>query len=220
MAPSSELAEMLQKRRSKGEAVYESHTYRGEPLGKDGNADAPGTTNRPDSDVLGSENSLEGIPPWLAAAADYGVLFYDPDGREIEVPSSQVPDFKACLEKFRDFERTWKSSQEAVKANAEAKATAAATTKTTAAAQPTSSPTPSEAVATTMVTAGAATGSSDGTDPAEGGAEADDQQEPVPLNKEDLKTLVQKHYFDLVRQGYEPNEAAAKALTEAVSRRM
>jgi len=54
------------------------------------------------------ETSEATNPPWLAAALESGVIFYDPEGKEVVVPSSQVGAFKAGLDSVSGFEQSTK----------------------------------------------------------------------------------------------------------------
>eukprot|EP00931_Biecheleriopsis_adriatica_P030915 TRINITY_DN18166_c0_g2_i1.p1 TRINITY_DN18166_c0_g2~~TRINITY_DN18166_c0_g2_i1.p1 ORF type:complete len:240 (-),score=67.03 TRINITY_DN18166_c0_g2_i1:55-774(-) len=130
-------------------------------------------------------------PPWLAAAAESGVVFYDPEGREIEVPVSKVPAFNEGLDKVRDFENSWHMSKDAPDVRPATSSTRPATETSVPACRGSQCEAPK-------------------VEPEVAGKEEAAQ-------RDDLKAFVQKRYFALLREGLEPNEAAAQAIIQARS---
>lgn len=206
--PSSELQRLLAKRRAAAEDVCESGAIPAAVEGQEHAANSappwlaaaaamgvefsnPSASSGP----LSSSKPSAPNPPWLAAATEAGVVFYDPEGREIEVPVSKVPAFNEALDQVRDFERTF-----------EADDVVAAPEGATACSQ--------LEVAHGYVQAAplkshSCTGSEQPDAARPSGSEAEASQ------RQDLKDFVQKLYFALLREGLEPNEAAAQAILQA-----
>lgn len=205
--PSSELQRVLAKRRAAAEDVFESgatiassaerpeHAADSAPPWLDAAAAMGIEFSKSGGAPQGYSTSAAPTPPWLAVAAEAGVVFYDPEGREIEVPVSKVPAFNEGLDKVRDFERTFETDD------------------VVAAKEATSSECSSQSGGVhgdvqVSPHAGAASGT-DGAQSSSSKAEA--------AQKQDLKEIVQKLYFALLREGLEPNEAAAQAILQARS---
>lgn len=133
-----------------------------------------------------------GLPPWFDAAVERGVTFYDPEGREVVVPSHKVPAFKAALETVIEFEP-----------------------------EPCKGPLPAvpASVAATAGTVADAPSSATGSSPrgAAASSQAQNGEEDAETLRRELKANLQKRYFALLRSGLEPNEAAAQAILEAGS---
>jgi len=129
-------------------------------------------------------------PPWLQAAVEQGlgegVVFYDPEGREIEVPASKVPAFTEGLDKVRAFEQSWSNE---------------------------SAPGSSQLLESSLPGYPSASlpHAADKEMTKAGGEEPSRNSQ----RRVDLKAYVQKMYFALLREGLEPNEAAALAIRQA-----
>lgn len=106
-----------------------------------------------------------------------GVVFYDPEGKEVVVPSSKVGAFKAALEAVNEFE-------------------------------------PESCRVEAASSAGCAIDSNGPADDGCQNAEAVGNEDTEVLRQE-VKTNLQKRYFALLHAGFEPNEAAARAILEA-----
>jgi len=212
----NELQQALAKRRSRGEDVFESSVAQSSA---DAVAHALASQSRnPDLDEppwlegavfvdLNADSSVsadtvgescDGLPPWFNAAVESGVVFYDPEGQEVVVPSSKVGAFKAALETVIEFEP-----------------------------EPCTGPLPSVAPATdtAAATTGSGVGSADsdtggqGVDAGAGTASessgvAASANEAAEARRLELKANLQKRYFALLRSGLEPNDAAARAILE------
>jgi len=134
--------------------------------------------------------SFDGLPPWFNAALDSGVVFYDPEGKEVVVPSDKVGAFKAALETVNEFEpEPCKGSLPSVAPAADA------------------------AAAPAKASDSEACGGRQAAAEASGAAAA--SNEDAESRRLDLKVNLQKRYFALLRSGLEPNDAAARAILEA-----
>jgi len=168
-------------------------------------AQAEGIVFRPPAaDVA---QASDGNPPWLQAAADTGVVFYDPEGFEVVVPSGQVVAFKAGLESVRDFERSWvrrcNTDEAAGAPNCESQVACAAEDLEDGTR---------EEVPVEKDDALQPLGVDGGS---QGVRSADAREIDEASQRQDLKSVVQRRYFALLRDGLEPNEAAVRAILEA-----
>jgi len=205
----NELQQALAKRRNCAEDVFESSAVQSsadagahasvdseEPPWLEGavfvelNADAAVSVDN----TVGE--SCDGLPPWFNFAVESGVVYYDPEGQEVVVPSSKVGAFKAALETVIEFEP--EPCTGALSSVVPASDTAAA---------PTSASSDSDAGAQGR-DAGAATAS-------ESSGAAAAAKEVAEARRLELKVNLQKRYFALLRSGLEPNDAAARAILEA-----
>lgn len=133
--------------------------------------------------VTGAVGELaDANPPWLAAAVESGVIFYDPEGKEVVVPSSKVVAFKAALDSVCDFEQSMTAETNASRADEKS------------AREETRTP------------------SQDGVDT---GDKKSSSCSYEAGQRQTLKSVVQKRYFALLRDGVDPNEAAVQAIREA-----
>eukprot|EP00930_Biecheleria_cincta_P008456 TRINITY_DN109905_c0_g1_i1.p1 TRINITY_DN109905_c0_g1~~TRINITY_DN109905_c0_g1_i1.p1 ORF type:complete len:277 (-),score=64.20 TRINITY_DN109905_c0_g1_i1:79-840(-) len=207
--PSSELQRFLAKRRAAAEEVFESSVTPATAERQEHAADASPPwlaaaaamgVEFSNPSCSGSQGSLKPSapgPPWLAAATEAGVVFYDPEGREIEVPVSKVRAFNEALDKVRDFERTFETDD-----------VVAAPEAAPACSQP-------EVAHGYVQAAPLKSHSSAGPKQPDGAQPSDSEADAV--QRQDLKDFVQKLYFALLRDGLEPNEAAAQAILQARS---
>ncbi|CAK0898758.1 unnamed protein product [Prorocentrum cordatum] len=136
------------------------------------------------------------VPPWLEAAVEGGIVFYDPDGNEVVVPSDQVGAFQQGLESVREFEHSL-ASQDAASGQVITVPDSAQRPRT-----PEARPGAAPAANGCASRAGCA--------PAAVAASAEEE-----AARQNLKFAVQKRYFALLRCGVDPNEAAVRAVLEA-----
>jgi hypothetical protein len=134
--------------------------------------------------------SEEGLPPWFDAAVENGIVFYDPEGKEVVVPSSKVPAFKAALETVIEFEPVSASPA------AEAEGTLSNVGRQ---------------ACTDRCSRGDTVGQEGYPNEPPSAAASSEEAES---KRQEIKTNLQKRYFDLLRSGLEPNEAAARAILE------
>eukprot|EP00445_Apocalathium_hangoei_P001166 CAMPEP_0203859862 /NCGR_PEP_ID=MMETSP0359-20131031/12082_1 /ASSEMBLY_ACC=CAM_ASM_000338 /TAXON_ID=268821 /ORGANISM="Scrippsiella Hangoei, Strain SHTV-5" /LENGTH=296 /DNA_ID=CAMNT_0050776849 /DNA_START=46 /DNA_END=936 /DNA_ORIENTATION=- len=249
--PGSELEERLRRRREVGEQVFESSAA---PATADATASRGAHSDRAAAHNSNfttpvcnppwmaaaaaaeeGSNASGGLPPWLAAAADCGVIFFDPEGREIEVPSSQVPAFKANLEKIQSFERDWaagrrgaQTPRRGAEAVPSAEGSSVGLDEAEAPREANEKQPQRPATSSSGGAGGAAAADASASSAAAAAAAAQQQQQrqqqqqqqqqqQEQAQRHDMKMFVQKRYFALLREGLEPNEAAARAIREVAT---
>jgi len=127
-----------------------------------------------------------------------GVVFYDPEGQEVVVPSSKVGAFKAALETVIEFEpEPCKGALSKLAPNPDASAAAEST---------------AGGAGVSSASEGCAQGVHGGAGAPHGTTMPSEDAESL---RRELKANLQKRYFALLRSGLEPNEAAARAILEA-----
>jgi len=211
----SELEKAFAKRRGRTEQVSESSAT--VPLPHASSAHSPDTTAAVEElppwleginfSTPGAEPSAQQLPPWLQAAVECGVTFYDPDGNKVVVPSNKVGEFKTGLETVRNFERSWSGAAEANDACAPAHV-------------PNQVETPAKFSTKDETHAPATPGNKSVntaamTDDEVQELQQQQQQQLQQGQRQVLKNAVQTRYFSLLRDGVEPNDAAARAIREA-----
>lgn len=222
----SELEKALAKRRSKcGEDIFESSntTCSAADAGASSKAGYPQMKEQPpwmdkmegavfvdaSVDVKAPADSAEvagdGLPPWFNAAVEQGIIFYDPEGQEVVVPSSQVGAFKAALETVIEFEPgPCRGALVSVPASVTPDAPNVKGSSGVGAGIAAHEGCTQQAVAAETPALGAGAVASVAT-----------SSEDAETLRRDIKANLQKRYFALLRLGLEPNEAAARAILEA-----
>jgi len=224
----SELEKALAKRRSKcGEDIFESSntcsaadagassSKAGYPqmkeqppwMDKFGGAvfvDAPSVDGKASADS--AEVAGDGLPPWFNAAVEQGIVFYDPEGQEVKIPSSQVGAFKAALETVIEFEPgPCRGALVSVPASVTPDAPNVKGSSGVGAGISAHEGCTQQAVAAETPALGAGAAASVATS----------SEDAETLRRDNIKANLQKRYFALLRLGLEPNEAAARAILEA-----
>jgi len=224
----SELEKALAKRRSKcGDDIFESSNIcSAADAGASSNAGYPQMKEQPPwMDKFGgavfvdtpsadgkkafadsAEVTGDGLPPWFNAAVEQGIVFYDPEGQEVVVPSSQVGAFKAALETVIEFEpESCRGARVSVPAPVTPDAPNIEGSSGAEAGISAHEGCTQQAVAAETPALGSGAAASAATS----------IEEDAETLRRDIKVNLQKRYFALLRLGFEPNEAAAKAILEA-----